>query len=146
MSERTLATFADLKAASYKFELESPTGDLVLVEVTAPTKAQLIKMRRELPPQPEAPVTEFRKDADGNPQPVRDTRDAAYLDALDEWMTNYQLRFIARLWKTDIPGDTEDEQIEALADLPGWVLGGVWRAVELVAGIGGGSEPRPFSG
>jgi hypothetical protein len=126
--------FADFAHQNYEFEIISPDGESMIVEMRDITADELLDTTRDLK-SPEAPMKQnepFAKDRDGNLVMQLDYENPAYLKALMQFRQHQMAAQIEAVWLTDIPGETREEKIENIIGLPSWAFGGLWRACELV--------------
>jgi len=112
------ATFADLQRKTYTFELISPDGDVLEVDIKAPTSDEVL--RKE----------------DGRVYPVYGYEDAGYQRQLAEWLArSKQLLIIQCLPDDFLPGETEEEKLEALKSVEAWARVGLYQAIEMLVGV-----------
>lgn len=134
------ATFDDFKPQVYEFEVEAPDGSMLEFEMRALTPAQLLAIDLAHPrPQPrvydfhapkgkgEKPEPRYSSDEDAPPE-VR----AEWTRAVNEWLQDHRNRQILAALQMDIPGETDEERIEAMASLGAWAISAFSRAVQLV--------------
>jgi len=142
------ATLADLMVQTYEFEIESPVGEVLFVEMRALSQAELLDIGRALPPFPQATqVKEYKKDENDQIKPVFDYEDPAYRKAIEERRRMEMKLAVLRSWVADLPGETEDEKLAELDNLAGWALSGLWQIVSmLITTSSEAIKHRPFRG
>jgi len=123
-----------LQRKTYTFELISPDGDVLEVDIKAPTSDEVLELQYSNP-RPEPLVTDFRKE-DGRVYPVYGYEDAGYQRKLAEWLArSKQLLIIQCLPDDFLPGETEEEKLEALKNVEAWARVGLYQAIEMLVGV-----------
>lgn len=142
------ATLADLMVQTYEFEIESPAGEVLVVEMRALSQAELIGIGRDLPPYPKAThVKEYHKDEDGKITPIYDYEDPEYRKAVDDRRRAEMKLGILRSWVDDLHGETEAEKLEEMDKLAGWAMSGLWQIFNLLSTTSAEAiKHRPFRG
>ena len=142
------ATFESLKPKVYEYDVETPDGETMSVEMRAPTQAEMWRISQTMPPRPTPPQSfenPFRKDETGVLQPVYNYADKGYQNQLQDWLRIQMQRQILVCWTEPVPGDTVDEQLAALDALPKWVLTVLWKCTQLVTQVEESAiKVRPF--
>ena len=129
------ATWVDFQRKNYEFDIVSPLGDTLQVELKALTPDEVLNLNFTNP-RPKARVTDFKKE-EGIIYPIYDHQDSAYLKSLEEWATTNRRRLIAAaLVSPELPGATLDEKVQALNDIEGWALVGLTQAVNMLLNVG----------
>ncbi len=135
------SSFEAFAPRHYEFEIISPDGDTLVVEMRDVTSEELIDATRELRP-PSVPLKyppEFVQGADGKPTARLDPDDPAYLKALMSFRQRQMAAQILTVWITDVPGQTDDEKIDSVIALPSWAMSGLWKCCMMVTAV---SEDR----
>ena len=142
------ATLTDLMVQTYEFEIESPVGEVMVVEMRALSQAELIGIGYDLPPFPQAThVKEYKKDDDGSIKPIMDYEDPVYQKAVHDRRRLEMKLGIVRSWVTDLPGETESEKLGALDKLAGWAFSGLWQIFTMLSTTSAEAiKHRPFRG
>lgn len=129
------ASFADFKAQTYEFEIDSPDGDVLIVELRAMTPDERAEIDFRRNPKPQPPVMDFRV-IDGSPYPVYNYEDAGYTAQFGAWVNRRMRLLIIHALVMDLPGETDDERLDALNSMAAWALDGLWRAVQMLTAVG----------
>lgn len=124
-----MSIFDQLKAQVYEFELVSPDGQTLVVQMRALSRAEVAQIDYNLPSIPQPPVTEIKKDEEGNFKPVYNFQDGGYMQAIADRGALRIKRLILKSWTDSIPGDTEEEKLSALDELSSWAMNGLTQAV-----------------
>ena len=136
MEQVKRATFADLIAQSYEFEIISPGGETLLFELRALTYDERARIDFERNPRPRAPVKEIKK-VDDQFYEIYDYQEPGYRQKMADWLNRQiRLHILTALTGLDIPGETDDERLESLNQFGGWALDGLWKAVSLLTVTG----------
>lgn len=136
----TVATFSDLVAQTYVFDVQTPDDERLSFEMRAPTQSEVWAIEREMKPRPQPPLdakNPFKGTvAEGNLEPVYDPNDAGYLRALNDWLRELQMRRVLLCWTAEVPGDTTADKLKALDDLPNWTISALTRCTLMVITAG----------
>ena len=109
-----VATFEDLQDhVTYNIEIERHDGTLMRIPVRELGYKEWIAAEREAPMP--APIV---IGADSNGRPLYNDKDPAYKQARAEALERRVYLRMSKALKIDIPGDTVDEQIDYVANLP----------------------------
>ncbi|RPI92474.1 MAG: hypothetical protein EHM39_13595 [Chloroflexi bacterium] len=140
-----LALFSDFVRRVYQFEIESPDGEILAIEMRDVTADELYDATRDVKsPQPPFKDT-FAKTADGTVIRELNYDDPAYLRALEIHRQKIMAAQIMKAWTATVPGETREEQIQQVMDLPAWVFIGLWKMVEwLITASEERIKNRPF--
>ena len=134
------ATFADFKPQLYEFEVEAPDGGTLEFSMRALTPAELLEIDLNHPrPQPRVVDFEPPGKKGGEPTPIYENEDKAKQEQRDEWrrkinawLQEHRNRQILAALDMDVPGETPEEQIEALSTLGTWAIAAFSRALDLI--------------
>jgi len=141
------ATPADFKVQTYEFEIESPVGEVWIVEMRALSQTDLLEVGRKMPPFPQAQVTDYKTNEDGKVEPIRNFNDPAYERAIQDWRRLQMRLTVLQSWQVEWMVETEEEKLACLDGLAGWASSGLWQIVNML--ISSSSEAikyRPFRG
>ncbi len=138
------ASLSDFTARTVDYEIESPSGEVLLITMRLLTRAEALAIEDELPPRPQPPVVDFRKDENDQVQPVYGWQDANYLKAMAERNELLMIRNVFKLWvMPDWDDKTDTEKAAVLDEMPSWAQIGLFTAARMALGIAGGTV-RPF--
>lgn len=134
------ATFDNLRAQVYEFEVEAPDGQVFEFSMRALTPAELLAIDLDHP-QPQPRVVDFAgKDKDNKPVPVyendSDTHRGEWQRKMATYIQEHRYRQIIKALEMDIPGETEAEQVKALHELGAWAISALSKAVTMVIAVG----------
>lgn len=118
----------------YEFELLSPDGESLIVEMRDVTPDALLDTTRDMKP-PDVPLkqpVEFVKDVNGHVTSPLDPENPAYLKAFMQFRQRQMAAQIQAVWLADIPGTTDVERTDHILNLPSWAFNGLWQACLLV--------------
>lgn len=140
--------FDDLRASeqTYHFNVETPDGQLFQFEFRAPTQSEVWATDLAMRAKPEPPLSGFEGTvAAGDLKPVHNAKDPGYQHALADWVAESMMRKILLCWTEEVPGDTVEEKLAALRDLPNWTISALSRCVTLITMAGQVAlADRPF--
>jgi len=134
MDKLSYALF-DAGPTLYQFEVVLPDGARMTVEMRALTQDELWAVERDLPPLPDAPITDFKMDTKGQPEPVRNFSDPGYLRAREQYIADRMNALILACWTEVIPGDTRLDQVRAIGRMPAWAVSALWKCAQLVTRV-----------
>jgi hypothetical protein len=133
MTEARKARFEDFKHQTHEFEVITPDEQHLIIEVKSLTPDEVLEALRWAGPAPEAPFTdEFGETDRGEIYRKRDYNDPAYLRALEQYRQRQMNAQILACWVADVPGETVDEKLDAIASLPSWIVSALWKVTNRV--------------
>ena len=119
--ERPVGTFqALLELNKLPLVFEAPSGEEFTLEFYMPTVAEVWEMLHKLPPDPKPPVKEFAPWEDGVKK-VYDFLNDEYQEKQQEWGRELTNRRVLLCWGNNLPGDTDEEKIASIEQLPALV-------------------------
>lgn len=139
--------FEAFVVGAVEYELRTPAGDVIVVQVRALTADEMLEIRH-LTPKPEPPVEGYHKFDGERALPIYAFESPGYNQQLEAWVSKRtRLMIVRSLVSPEIPGNTDDEKIAALSRVSNVVLAGLNRAVsEMNLGVADDVKRRPFPG
>lgn len=128
------AGLADFARRSYEFEVITPDGETLVIQVRDVTADQLFEATRDmkLPEPPAKKGAPLVKDQDGKITVPLDYDSPLYLHALMDFRQRQMAAHIVTVWETDDLTGTLEEKIEQVIALPNWAFNALSKVCNLI--------------